>query len=108
MKKHCIQIACACMLLTACTGPFAPIMTNDLDQAEFVNGVFAKEPALRDRFEVVPGTRTTTVVFKDDLPPGKEALFIERMKQMKEIMLREFGGRTDALVFRFPSKEIRI
>lgn len=108
MKTPNTLITCACMFLAGCIGPFAPIMTNDLDQAEFVNGVFAKEPALRDRFEVVPGARTTTVVFKDDLPPGKEALFIERMKQMKEIMLREFGGRTDALVFRFPSKEIRI
>jgi hypothetical protein len=84
------------------------ITTFDLHQAKYVERVFTEAPELKGRFRVEPGASKTRVVFKDELPPGKEELFIERMKQLKAEMTKVFERPVNGLVFVFPSKEIKL
>jgi hypothetical protein len=84
------------------------ITTFDLHQATYVERVFKEAPELKGRFRVEPGASKTRVVFKDELPSGKEELFMERMKQLKVEMTKAFERPVNELVFVFPSKEIKL
>jgi hypothetical protein len=88
--------------------PSGSITTFDLNQADFIRKVFDQEPAIRGKFEVTPDAKDIFIRFKEDLPEGRESVFMERMTHMKSVMEKEFARPINVLVFQFPSKEIKI
>lgn len=114
-----ISPACLCVFIgltiTGCTTapnkrwdpPFV-ITTFDIYQAKFIENNFNQAPEMRGQFTVWPRAHEIIIDFKKNLPPGKEKLFVKRMKAMKDYMRQIFKRKINVLVFRFPSEEIRI
>ena len=103
------------IFLSACTSPPNEradpaffITSFDLQQAKYVERFFQGAPEIKGRFSVTPGSSETRVNFRDNLPDGKEELFVDRMKQLKAEMAGAFKRPVNEFVFVFPAKVIKL
>ena len=84
----------------------APIGKNDLDEADYMRQVLAKDPKAKGNYEVIPGSEVTTVkIISPNAPPDERALRLS-MKSIKAAMHESFGREPNKL--RFVFKEVTI
>lgn len=90
------------------SAPAGDVTSFDTNQARWIEDQLTLTPELKDRFTVTPRADDILIELKDDITPGNETLFLERAKAMKEAMAGTFRRPVNTLVFKFPSREIKI